>query len=113
MKASSRVCGSAPSETGTLGPYCPEDPHQLLDGLHPGKQIGAGLRIEPFILTGGPGQVPGVHEHIGRIELVDRAWQRKLADHRMPEGGRRLRPVEQSLHRVTVDLPGGDGVLLG
>ena len=69
--------------------------------------------VEPVVLAGGPGQVPGVHEHVGGVELVDRAVQRHLADVPVGQdqvGGRRV--VEQRLHGVDVRLPGADRVVV-
>src|SRR5581483_1320392 len=51
--------------------------------------------------------------HVGGVELVDRGGQGQAADVRVgqfPVGGPRV--VEQRLHAVAVDLPGGDRVLV-
>src|SRR4029077_7885327 len=49
----------------------------VLQRFHPGQQQGAGPRVEAVVLTGRPGQVPLVHEHVRGVELVDRPVHRK------------------------------------
>ena len=45
-----------------------------------GQQQRAEVDVEPIVLPSRTGQVPGVHEDIGRVELVDRLVEWHLAD---------------------------------
>src|SRR3954451_8876591 len=86
---------------------------QLVDRLHAGQQIGAERRGEPVVLAGGAGQVPGVHEHVGDVEAVDRLVQWDLADVRVGQHAARRGPVvEHRLHRIDLVLPGGHRVVV-
>jgi hypothetical protein len=87
--------------------------HDLLYRLHPAEELGAEARVQPVVLAGGPGQIPGVHEHVGGVELVDRGIQGQAPDVRVGElPVRRGRIVQHRLHAVAVDLPRGDRVLI-
>ena len=80
---------------------------QLVDRLHAGEQLGAEVGVEGVVLAGGAGEVPGVHEDVGRVEPVDRRVERQLAGVRVREHrARRGRVVEHRLHGVGVGLPG-------
>src|SRR5204863_498254 len=58
-----------------------------------GQQLCAEIEIQSVVLAGRPGQILGVHGHVGRIEPVDRL-------------------VEYRLHRVAVHNPRGHRVLV-
>src|SRR5882724_1076660 len=84
----------------------------LLHLLHPAEELSAEVRVQPVVLAGSPGQIPGVHEHVSRVELVDRGLHRQDAGVRIGEFPvRSLRIVQHRLHTVAVNLPRGDGVL--
>src|SRR5262245_42197699 len=49
----------------------------VLQRLHGGEHRLAELWVKAVVLTGRPGQVPGVHEDIVGVELVDRPVDRE------------------------------------
>ena len=69
---------------------------QLVDGLHALEQLGAQRRVEGVVLAGRAGEVPGVHEHVGRVEPVDRLVQRQVAGVRVRERAARRWPGSSS-----------------
>ena len=85
----------------------------LLHLFHPAEELSTEIGVQPVVLAGSPGQIPGVHEHVGGVELVDRGIQGQAADVRVGElAVRRLRIVQHRLHAVAVHLPRGDRVLV-
>ena len=101
MKPSSRVWASASAGTSTRAPYWPEERIISSIGSIPAEQLGAEVGVEPVVLAGGAGEVPGVHEDVGGVELVDRVVQRHLADVRVarapgaPSPDRRAAPARR------------------
>ena len=60
-------------------------PHRVLDRLHPLVQHPARLRVERLVLPCRAGEVPRVHEDVGRVDPIDRERERHLADMRIGE----------------------------
>src|SRR3981081_4533022 len=80
----------------------------LLHLLHPTEELSAEVGVQPVVLAGSPGEIPGVHEHVSGVELVDRGLQRQDADAWVGElPVRRLPIVQHRLHTVAVNLPRG------
>src|SRR5690606_10700561 len=80
----------------------------VVERQHGLVELCALVRVERLVLSGRPREVPGVHEDVGGIELVDRLVQRKLADVLVGQGAvRGRRVVEQLLYGVALDRPGG------
>src|SRR4051812_14452669 len=44
--------------------------------LHPTEELRAEVGVQPVVLASRSRKIPGVHEHVGRIDLVDRGFQR-------------------------------------
>src|SRR5680860_1099463 len=89
-------------------------PKHLVDGQHSLEQQGTPDRVEGLVLAGRPRQIPGVHEDVGGVELVDRTVQRNLAD--MPVAKHLPRCgaiVEERLHSVAVHYPRRHGIVIG
>src|SRR3954451_16842891 len=87
--------------------------HRVLEVGHATHEQCAEFCIEPVVLAGRPREIPGVHEDVGRVELVDRPVQRYLADVRVLQetaGGGRV--VEHPLDGVALHHPGGHRVLV-
>src|SRR5271165_7281486 len=55
----------------------------LLHLLHPAEELSTEVGVQPVVLAGSPGQVPGVHKHVRGVELVDRGRQGQAADVRV------------------------------
>ena len=102
------------------GPYWPEDRMISSIGSIPASSSAQNLGVQPVVLAGGAGEVPGVHEHVGGVELVDRAVQRQLADVRVgqtpgrpspdrpaPPGRRRGAPPTRPTGSSSTRGPGG------
>ena len=88
-------------------------PHHVLDRLHAGEQLRAPGGVQRVVLTGGAGEVPGVHEDVAGEELRDRAVERDVADVRVAQHlGRRLRVVEEVAYAALELVPGRDRVVV-
>ena len=76
MKPISRSCDGRVVGHRHLRAVLARAAQQLVDRLHALEQLGAQRRVEGVVLAGRPGEVPGVHEHVGRVEPVDRDVER-------------------------------------
>ena len=85
-------------------PVLAAGPQQLVDRLHAGQQLGAERRVQGLVLPGGPGQVPGVHEHVGGVELRHRRAERELAGVRVAQ-----HPIRRSPGPPATPAPGRCG----
>ena len=108
MKASIRVWTSASSGTVDRRPVLTAGAQQLVDGLHALEEHRAPLRVEGLVLSGGAGEVPGVHEDVVGEELGDRLGQRNVADVRVAQhelARRRGRPGRPGRRRSSCARP--------
>ena len=95
---------------GDRGAVLPGVAQQLLDRAHPLQQLGGEVLVEPGVLAAGAGEVPGVHEDVGGVELVDRVGEAVGAGAGVGEG-LVAALLDQRLHGVRVVLPRGDRVV--
>ena len=107
MKPSSLVCQSASSGTGDLRAVLPALPQHLVHRQHALVQHPAPVLVEPVVLPGGAGEVPGVHEDVVRVELRDRLRRAasRAACGWANAAARRRRVVEDLLHRARRGAP--------